>query len=112
MGGRGAAGSTPEKILSLEDAALLPAKLQTTGKFSIGTEWDLNEGSDWLCGMVDEFRAWDQPLQPAELSFFMNSAINNPTGQENMHLMAYVPFSTIHALELPLQYEFARHVMV
>ena len=95
MGGRGAAGRTPELILSLDDAALLPQKLQSTGKFSIGTEWDASEGSDWLCGMVDEFRAWDQALQPTELSFFMNSAIANPTDQANMHLMAYVPFSEI-----------------
>ena len=102
MGGRGAAGTTPELILSLDDAALLPQKLQMTGKFSIGTEWDASEGSDWFCGMVDEFRAWDKPLQPAELSFFMNSAIANPTAQENMHLMAYVPFSAMHVIELQL----------
>lgn len=102
MGARSAAGAAPELILSLDDAALLPVKLQTTGKFSIGTEWDANQGSDWLCGMVDEFRAWDKPLQPAELSFFMNSPIANPTGQENMHLMAYVPFSAIHTIDFRL----------
>ena len=102
MGARSAAGATPELILSLDDAALLPVKLQTTGKFSIGTEWDANQGSDWFCGMVDEFRAWDKPLQSAELSFFMNSPIANPTGQENMHLMAYVPFSAIHTIDFRL----------
>ena len=112
--------------MSLDDAALLPQKLQQTGRFSIGTEWDAvitqpitnhhpelisflseagagavseslccvqDEGSDWLCGMVDEFRAWDMPLQPAELSFFMKSAIADPAGQANMHLMAYLPFA-------------------
>ena len=94
MGGRGAAGAAPELLLSLDDAALLPQKLQQTGRFSIGTEWDADEGSDWLCGMVDEFRAWDMPLQPAELSFYMKSSIADPTGQANMHMMAYVPFST------------------
>ena len=109
MGGRGAAGTTPDLILSLDDAALLPQKLQMTGKFSIGTEWDASEGSDWFCGMVDEFRAWDKPLQPAELSFFMNSAIANPTAQENMHLMAYVPFSEMHAINSSYRRPRARH---
>eukprot|EP01047_Picozoa_sp_COSAG01_P062976 COSAG01_NODE_8093_length_2924_cov_4.376991_3_plen_383_part_00 len=42
--------------------------------------------------MVDEFRVWDMALQATEITFFMRSAISDPTGQANMHLVGYFPF--------------------
>jgi hypothetical protein len=80
-------------VLGVTDALMPLAKLQSGERFSIGTEWDSDEGSDWLCGFVDEFRAWDVPLSLSELNFAMRSVIKNPTGQGNMHLVGYFPFS-------------------
>ena len=62
-------------------------------RFSVGTEWDDNEGSDWFCGMVDELRIWDIAWQATELAFYMRSKIADPTSQNNMHLVGYFPFA-------------------
>ena len=88
----GASASTmvPDMVLSVNDAALQLPILQTAGKFSIGTEWDQDMGSDWLCGMVHEFRAWNNALAQQELSFVMRQPIAQPTGPENRFLVAYL----------------------
>ena len=80
----GASASTmvPDMVLSVNDAAMQLPILQTAGKFSIGTEWDQDMGSDWLCGMVHEFRAWNNALAQQELSFVMRQPIAQPTGPE------------------------------
>ena len=86
-------GAVGKLILTVPDATLPLAKLQSAEKFSIGTKWTGTTASSFLAASIDNLRIWDVALTVSELNFFMKVPTADPTSRDNIHLVGYFALS-------------------